>query len=82
MDYQCFGIDETGDAYDGLAVATSLSALGMSLTAPWRLGAIGDRLRVAFQLKSAEIDKEIRTTALIRNVQNGTATHGVTTHGL
>lgn len=32
-----FGVGETGDTYDGLGVAKSLSALGMSLMAPWTL---------------------------------------------
>ncbi|WP_433696347.1 flagellar brake protein [Paraburkholderia phenoliruptrix] len=77
-----FGIGATGESYEGLGVAKSISALGMSLMAPWNLGAVGDRLRVTFQLKSAEMDKEIETTAVVRNVQKSTGTQAGTIHGL
>jgi c-di-GMP-binding flagellar brake protein YcgR len=77
-----FGIGETGDAYEGLGVAKSISALGMSLTAPWTLGAVGDRLRVAFRLQSGEMDSGVHTTAVIRNVQKGTGTSASSVHGL
>lgn len=77
-----FGIGETGDTYDGLGVAKSLSALGMSLMAPWTLGAVGDRLRVAFRLGSAEMDTEIQTTAVIRNLQKSTGADSSSVHGL
>lgn len=77
-----FGIGETGDSYDGLGLAKSISALGMSLTASWTLGAVGERLRVAFCLKSAELQTAIETTAVIRNVQKGAAPGQPSTHGL
>ncbi|MCC8397538.1 flagellar brake protein [Paraburkholderia sp. MMS20-SJTR3] len=77
-----FGIGETGDTYDGLGLARGVSALGMSLSASWTLGEVGERLRVAFRVKSAGHDTEIRTTAVIRNVQKGKAPGEATTHGL
>ncbi|CAE6778713.1 hypothetical protein R75461_04169 [Paraburkholderia nemoris] len=77
-----FGIGETGDSYDGLGLAKSISALGMSLAASWTLGAVGERLRIAFNLKSAEMQTEIETTAVIRNVQKGSAPGEPSTHGL
>ena len=77
-----FGIGETGDSYEGLGLAKSISADGMSLTASWTLGAVGERLRVAFCLKSAEQQTEIETTAVIRNVQKGSAPGEPSTHGL
>jgi len=77
-----FGIGETGDSYEGLGLAKSISALGMSLTASWTLGAVGERLRVAFCVKSAELQTEIQTTAVIRNVQKGSAPGEPSTHGL
>jgi c-di-GMP-binding flagellar brake protein YcgR len=77
-----FGIGETGDSYEGLGLAKSISADGMALTASWTLGAVGERLRVAFRLKSAEQQTEIETTAVIRNVQKGRAPGEPSTHGL
>ncbi|CAD6549409.1 hypothetical protein LMG28727_04952 [Paraburkholderia kirstenboschensis] len=77
-----FGIGETGDTYDGLGVAKSLSAIGMSLMAPWALGVVGDRLRVAFRLRSAEMDTEIQTAAVIRNLQKSTGADASSVHGL
>ncbi|CAE6778645.1 hypothetical protein R69927_06646 [Paraburkholderia domus] len=77
-----FGIGETGDSYEGLGLAKSISAVGMSLTASWTLGAVGERLRVAFRLKSAEMQTEIETTAVIRNVQKGSAPGEPSAHGL
>jgi c-di-GMP-binding flagellar brake protein YcgR len=77
-----FGIGETGDSYEGLGLAKGISALGMSLSASWTLGAVGERLRVAFRLKSAELDTEIETAAIIRNVQKGNAPGEPSNHGL
>jgi c-di-GMP-binding flagellar brake protein YcgR len=77
-----FGIGETGESYEGLGLAKSISALGMSLSASWMLGAVGERLRIAFCLKSAELHTEIQTTAVIRNVQKGAASGEPSTHGL
>ncbi|RKE39071.1 c-di-GMP-binding flagellar brake protein YcgR [Paraburkholderia sp. BL23I1N1] len=77
-----FGIGEAGNSYEGLGLARSISALGMSLTTSWTLGAVGERLRVAFCLKSAELQTEIETTVIIRNVQKGSAPGEPSTHGL
>ncbi len=77
-----FGIGETGDSYEGLGLAKSISALGMSLTTPWTLGEVGERLRVAFCLRSAVLPTEIETTAVIRNVQKGSTPGEPSTHGL
>jgi c-di-GMP-binding flagellar brake protein YcgR len=77
-----FGIGETGDSYEGLGLAKSISALGMSLSASWTLGAVGERLRIAFCVKSANLQTEIQTTAVIRNVQKGSAPGEPSTHGL
>ncbi|SDR28543.1 c-di-GMP-binding flagellar brake protein YcgR, contains PilZNR and PilZ domains [Paraburkholderia fungorum] len=77
-----FGIGETGDSYEGLGLAKGISALGMSLTASWTLGAVGERLRVAYHLKSADLDTAIETTAVIRNVQKGSNPGDPTSHGL
>jgi c-di-GMP-binding flagellar brake protein YcgR len=77
-----FGLGETGESYEGLGLAKGISALGMSLTASWTLGAVGERLRVAFRLKSAELDTEIETSAIIRNVQKGSAPGEPSSHGL
>jgi len=77
-----FGIGETGENYEGLGLAKGISALGMSVSASWTLGSVGERLRIAFRLKSAELDTEIQTTAIIRNVQKGGAPGEPSTHGL
>ncbi|WP_345814579.1 flagellar brake protein [Paraburkholderia sp. PREW-6R] len=77
-----FGIRESGDTYDGLGLAKSISALGMSLTSSWALGAVGERLRIAFRLKCTDTDTRIETTAVIRNVQKGNTPDEPTTHGL
>jgi c-di-GMP-binding flagellar brake protein YcgR len=77
-----YGIDPTGDTYEGLGLAQGISALGMSLATSWALGQAGDRLRVAYRLLSKDLDTQIETTAVIRNVQTGTAPGDLTTHGL
>lgn len=79
-----FGIGTSGNTssstYDGIGVARGLSAVGMSLAASWTLGAVGDRLRVAFRLQSADLDTQIETSAVIRNVQKTPGQPSV--HGL
>jgi c-di-GMP-binding flagellar brake protein YcgR len=50
--------------------------------APWALGAVGDRLRVAFRLRSEEMDTKIQTTAVIRNLQKSTGADTSSVHGL
>ncbi|MGF6962996.1 c-di-GMP-binding flagellar brake protein YcgR [Paraburkholderia sp. WC7.3g] len=77
-----FGIGGDGDTYEGLGLANGISTLGMSLSAPWTLGELGERLRIAFRLKSAEYDSQIETTAVIRNVQKGKTPGEPSMHGL
>ncbi|WP_233805571.1 flagellar brake protein [Paraburkholderia sp. HP33-1] len=77
-----FGIGEAGDTYEGLGLAKGISSLGMSLSASWTLGEVGERLRIAFRLRSAEYDTEIKTTAVIRNVQKGKTPGEPSMHGL
>ncbi|SIT39765.1 Type IV pilus assembly PilZ [Paraburkholderia ribeironis] len=77
-----FGIGETGGSYEGLGLAKGISALGMSLMTSWTLGVVGERLRLAFHLKSAEFDTQIETTAIIRNVQKGAGPGEPSNHGL
>ncbi|WP_144108096.1 flagellar brake protein [Paraburkholderia sp. BCC1886] len=77
-----FSVDTNGESYEGLGLAKGISALGMSLTTTEPLGAVGTRVRVAFRLKSADMDSDVETTAIIRNVQKGGAAGESTTHGL
>ncbi|MFM0737500.1 flagellar brake protein [Paraburkholderia xenovorans] len=77
-----FGIGETGNSYEGLGLAKGVSAVGMSLSASWTLGAVGERLRIAFRLQSTDLDSEIETTAVIRNVQKPGAQGEPTVHGI
>jgi hypothetical protein len=74
--------DEAGDVYDGIGLATGISAHGLSLATPRPLGQPGDRLRLAFQLKSGGFDTQIRTGAIIRNVQANAERDEPVTHGL
>ncbi|QGZ56561.1 flagellar brake protein [Paraburkholderia acidiphila] len=77
-----YGIGEEGAGYDGVALARGISALGLSVSAAWALGKVGERLRVAFQLRSGENETAIETTAVIRNVQAEAADPAHTTLGL
>jgi c-di-GMP-binding flagellar brake protein YcgR len=76
-----YGIGETGESYEGIGLAKEISSLGMSLAAPWALGQIGDRLRLSFPLKSKDLDAQIETVGIVRNVQKGEpgepAVHGL-----
>ncbi|MEM5329676.1 flagellar brake protein [Paraburkholderia sp. JHI2823] len=77
-----YGIGETGASYDGVALARGISALGLSISAPWALGKVGERLRIAFQLQTGEGDTRIETTAIIRNLQTETGDREPATLGL
>ncbi|QCP52354.1 flagellar brake protein [Trinickia violacea] len=78
-----YATNEAGDVYGGLALASGISASGMSLIAPRALGEVGERIKLAFQLRSDDLDAHIETTAVIRNVQNTpNADRMTTTHGL
>jgi len=75
-----FGIGDAG--YQGVALARGISALGLSLTAPWALGQVGERLRIAFDLRSDNLDTTIETSAVIRNLQQEDAAQTQCTLGL
>ncbi|WP_395065692.1 flagellar brake protein [Paraburkholderia silvatlantica] len=77
-----YGIGEQGAGFDGVALARGISALGLSVSAAWALGKVGERLRVAFQLRSGEDATAIETSAIIRNVQTETGDPGLATLGL
>lgn len=77
-----YGIGEEGAGYDGVALARGISALGLSVSAAWALGKVGERLRVSFQLRSGDNATAIETTAVIRNVQAETGDPAQTTLGL
>ncbi|RFU49607.1 flagellar brake protein [Paraburkholderia sp. DHOC27] len=68
-----YGVGETGERYEGIGLAKGISSLGMSLTTSWALGQVGDRLRLSFPLKSKDLDTQIETVGIIRNVQKGEA---------
>ncbi|MDR3098539.1 MAG: flagellar brake protein [Paraburkholderia sp.] len=70
------------DGYQGVALARGISALGLSLTAPWALGQVGERLRIAFSLRSGNLDTPIETSAIIRNVQHEDGVRAQCTLGL
>jgi hypothetical protein len=71
-----------GSDYAGLGVGSSLSPLGMSLATSIALGQVGDRLRVAFRIKTDEFNLDIEAVAYIRNVQKGEISDGLIVHGL
>lgn len=75
-----FGIGDEG--YQGVALARGISALGLSLAAPWALGQVGERLRIAFSLRSGNLDTLIETRAVIRNVQQEDGAHAQCMLGL
>jgi c-di-GMP-binding flagellar brake protein YcgR len=72
-----YGIGEEGNGYDGVALARGISSLGLSVSAAWAVGKVGERLRIAFQLRSGENNTPIETSAIIRNVHTepGEAAH-------
>jgi c-di-GMP-binding flagellar brake protein YcgR len=65
-----YRLGKTGDGYDGVALARGISTLGLSISAPWALGKVGERLHIAFGLRSGVLDTAIATNAIIRNVQH------------
>ncbi|MBN3755493.1 flagellar brake protein [Paraburkholderia sp. Tr-20389] len=77
-----FGIDADGTGYESLGLVQSVSAMGMSFSAPWTVGEVGKRIRVAFTLRSKDLETSIETTAIIRNVQAGPAPGDPSTHGI
>ncbi|MBN3764983.1 flagellar brake protein [Burkholderia sp. Ac-20365] len=77
-----FGIEVEGTGYESLGLVQSVSAMGMSFVAPWTVGEVGKRIRVAFTLRSKDMETSIETTATIRNVQPGSKPGDPTTHGI
>jgi len=77
-----YGIGEEGSGYDGVALARGISSLGLSVSAAWAVGKVGERLRIAFRLRSGEADTPIETSAIIRNVQTEPGENAHATLGL
>ncbi|WP_321887195.1 flagellar brake protein [Paraburkholderia bannensis] len=77
-----YGIGEEAEGYQGVALARGVSALGLSIAAPWALAKVGERLRVAFRLKSGELDSSIETSAIVRNVHQEDGPEPLSTLGL
>jgi c-di-GMP-binding flagellar brake protein YcgR len=77
-----YRLGKTGDGYDGIALARGISALGLSISAPWALGKVGERLHIAFGLRSGELDTSIATNAIVRNVQHEAGPESPATLGL
>jgi c-di-GMP-binding flagellar brake protein YcgR len=77
-----FGLGESGTGYEGVALALGISALGLSISAPWALGKVGERLRIAFNIQSGELVTPIETSAVIRNVHQEGAPDAPATLGL
>ncbi|WP_109481677.1 flagellar brake protein [Paraburkholderia sp. C35] len=77
-----FSVEAEGTAYESLGLVQSVSAMGMSFSAPWTVGDVGKRIRVAFTLRSKDMDTSIETTATIRNVQPGSKPGDPATHGI
>jgi hypothetical protein len=80
-----YGVDLTGNVFDGLGLGDDLSVYGLSLVASHRLGDVGERMSVAFHVQTAGVGMQIQAVAIIRNVQpargDGGASGGFV-HGL
>ena len=66
----------------GVALAREVSARGLSVVAPWALGQVGERLHVAFELRTGGVETAIETSAIIRNVQHEAGSDAPATLGL
>ncbi|BCF90456.1 MULTISPECIES: flagellar brake protein [Paraburkholderia] len=77
-----FSVEAQGAGYESLGLVQSVSAMGMSFSAPWTVGEVGKRIRVAFTLRSKDMETPIETTATIRNVQPGSKPGDPATHGI
>jgi c-di-GMP-binding flagellar brake protein YcgR len=77
-----YGLGESGKGYEGVALASGISALGLSISAAWALGQIGERLRIAFSVHSGGVVTPIETSAVIRNVHQETGPDSPATLGL
>jgi len=76
------GADLAGKALDGMGIGRDLSEYGMSLAATAPIGAVGQRICVAFQLSTRSVDTEFEAVAVIRNVLPGTTAGALCTHGI
>ena len=70
------------DRYDGLGVARDVSVLGMSLAASRAVWQVGERVQIAFRLKSAAVDTDVEVAAVVRNVVPASNTESLVVHGL
>jgi c-di-GMP-binding flagellar brake protein YcgR len=77
-----YGASTANEPLTGLGIGCDLSILGMSLAAPGVLGRVGEQISVAFHLNTPELDVELQTAAIIRNVQSETKANGLILHGL
>jgi len=77
-----YRLGNTEGPCDGVALAHGISVRGLSLTAPWVPGQVGERLHVAFTLHCDGLDTAIETSAIIRNVQAETGPGTYATLGL
>ncbi|WP_321813595.1 MULTISPECIES: flagellar brake protein [unclassified Paraburkholderia] len=77
-----YGIGEESEGFQGVALARGISALGLSIAAPWALAKVGERLRVAFRLQSGELDTTVETSAVVRNVHQEEGAEPLHTLGL
>lgn len=73
--------EKTG-SYDGVGLAQSIGVYDMTLATAWALGEVGDRVQLAFRLKSPDFDIRIETGATIRSVNKGGESGEPTAHGL
>jgi len=76
------GTDLTGAELCGMGVGRDMSVYGMSLATTAPIGEIGERVCVAFQLATQNIDAEFQAVAVIRNVLTGATAETLCTHGL
>lgn len=70
------------DRYDGLGVARDMSVLGMSLAAARAIWPVGERVQIAFRLKSAAVNTDIEVAAVVRNVVPASTSESLVVHGL
>jgi c-di-GMP-binding flagellar brake protein YcgR len=76
------GVDLSGSTLDGLGIGCDLSVLGLSLATAQVVGAVGERLCVAFPLHTRELDVQLQAVAIIRSVQPSTLSAGLVMHRL
>ncbi|HEV3432207.1 MAG TPA: flagellar brake domain-containing protein [Paraburkholderia sp.] len=77
-----YGLGEETAGYQGVALARGISALGLSIAAPWALAKVGERLRLAWRLRSGELDTTVETSAIVRNVHQEDGPEALYTLGL